>query len=76
MYLSFKSICNKEHKGVICIMTSLSNSAQSTHPVGRVLGKNYPSFLDFTGNYKQPVEFLSPALSWVDVFRIVSEFRI
>ena len=67
MHLSFKSICNKEHKGVICNkehkgevcnMTSLSNSSQNTRPrpvrpTGRVLGKNYPSFLDFTRNYKQ-----------------------
>ena len=36
MHLSFKSICNKEHKGVICNMTSSSNSSQSTHPVGRI----------------------------------------
>ena len=37
MLLSFKSVCNKEHKGVICNMTSSSNSSQSTRPVGRVL---------------------------------------
>ena len=37
MHLSFKSVCNKEHKGVICNMTSLSNSFQSTCPTGRVL---------------------------------------
>ena len=38
MHLSFKSVCNKEHiKGVICKMTSLSNSSQSTHPTGQVL---------------------------------------
>ena len=37
MHLSFKSVCNKEHKGVICNMTSTSNSSQSTRPVGRVL---------------------------------------
>ena len=37
MYLSFTSVCNKEHKGVICNMTSSSNSSQSTRPVGRVL---------------------------------------
>ena len=36
--LSFKSLCNKEHKGVRCNMT-LSNSSQSTHPTGRVLWK-------------------------------------
>ena len=53
MHLSFKSVCNKEHKGVICNMTSSSNSSQSTHPTGRVLGKNYSSFLDFTRNYER-----------------------
>ena len=37
MHLSFKSVCNKEHKGVICNMTSSSSSFQSTRPVGRVL---------------------------------------
>ena len=34
MLMSFKSVCNKEHKGVICNMTSLNNSSQSTCPVG------------------------------------------
>ena len=53
MHLSFKSVCNKEHKGEICNRTSLSNSSQSTRPVGRVLGKNYLSFLDVTRNYEQ-----------------------
>ena len=51
-HLSFKSVCNKEHKRVICYMTSSSNSSQSTRPTGRVLGKNYLSFLDLTRNYK------------------------
>ena len=37
MHLSFKSVCNKEHKGVKCNMTSSSYSSQSTHPTGRVL---------------------------------------
>ena len=37
MHLSFNSICNKEHKRVICNITSLSNSFQSTGPTGRVL---------------------------------------
>ena len=36
MHLSFKSECNKEHKGVICNMNSSSNSSQSTRPKGRV----------------------------------------
>ena len=34
IHLPFKSVCNKEHTGVICNMTSWSNSSQSTHPVG------------------------------------------
>ena len=37
VHLSFKSVCNKEHKGVICNMTSSSNSSKSTRPVGQVL---------------------------------------
>ena len=57
MHLFFKSICNKEGKGVICNMTSSSNSSQSTRPTGRVLWKNYSSFIDFTSGQ---VEFLSP----------------
>ena len=57
MDLSFKSVCNKENKRVICNMTSSSSSFQSTHSVGLVqdecFGKNYSSFLDFTRNYEQ-----------------------
>ena len=45
MHLSFKSVCNKEHKRVICNMTSSSNSSQ--------IGKNYLPFLDFTRNYER-----------------------
>ena len=52
MHLSFKSVCNKEHKGVICNSTS-SFSSQSTRPTGRVLGNYYSSFLDFTRNYER-----------------------
>ena len=48
MHLSFKSTCNKEHKGVICNMTSSSNSSQD-----ECFGKNYSSFLDFTCNYER-----------------------
>ena len=71
MHLSFISICNKEHKGVICNMTSSSNSSQSTRPTGRVLGKNYSSFLDFTRNYERtsgifvPWYFYCEAQSWL-----------
>ena len=31
----------------------LSNSSQSTHPIGRVLWKNYLSLLDFTHIYER-----------------------
>ena len=37
MHLSFKSVCNKEHQGVICNMTSSSYPSQCTRPTGRVL---------------------------------------
>ena len=36
MHLSYKSVCNKEQKGVICNMTPMSNSSQSTYPTGQV----------------------------------------
>ena len=52
MHLSFKSICYEEHKGVICNMTSLSNSFQSTRPTGRVLWEELLAFLDFTRIYE------------------------
>ena len=60
MHLSFNDVCNKEHKGVICIMISSSKSSQSTRPVGPVLGKNYSSFLDFTRNYEPTCGFFVP----------------
>ena len=34
MHMSFKNICNKEDKGVLCYMTFLSNSSQSTRSTG------------------------------------------
>ena len=59
--LVLKSVCNKEHNGVICNMTkSSSNSYQSTLPTGRVLGMNYSSFLNFTRNYEQASEIFVP----------------
>ena len=36
MHLSIKSVCNKEHKGVIVNTTFSSNSSQSTRPTGQV----------------------------------------
>ena len=47
MHLSFKSICNIEHKGVICNMTSSSNSFQRTPPTGRVLWEELLVFSRF-----------------------------
>ena len=44
---SFKSVCNKEHKGVICYMTSSSNSSQSTRPTVRVLWEELLIFSRF-----------------------------
>ena len=55
MHLSFKSVGNKEHKGVICYMTSSSNSSQSTRPTGRVLWEELLVLIR-SGR----VEFLSP----------------
>ena len=63
MHMSFKSVCNKEHKGVICKVTSLSYSSQSTRPIGRVLGKNYSSFLDFRRNYERKNGIFVPCYS-------------
>ena len=59
MHLSFKSVCNKEHKGVICNMTSLSNSFQGTCPVGQVLWEELISLVITYGR----VEFLSPGFN-------------
>ena len=50
MHLSFKSVCNKEHKAVICNMTSLSNSSQALVLEDECFGNNYSSCLDFTRN--------------------------
>ena len=36
-FYNLTSVCDKEHKGVICNMTSTCNSSQSTRPTGRVL---------------------------------------
>ena len=40
-------------------MSSLSNSSQSTRPTGRVLGKNYSFYVDFTCNYDWKSRILS-----------------
>ena len=51
---------HKEHKGVICNLTSASNSSQSTCPTGRVLWEELLAFLDFTRNYERTSGILSP----------------
>ena len=60
MHLFFKSVCNKERKGVICNMTSSRNSFQRTHPSG----KNYLSFLDFTRNYERTNGIFVPCMAY------------
>ena len=60
MHLSFKSICNKEHKGVICNMTSSSNFPLSTRPTGRVLWEELLVFLDFTHNNQRTNGIFDP----------------
>ena len=52
MHLSFKSVCIKEHKGVICNVTSSSNSSQSTRPSGRVLWEELLVLSIFHRNYE------------------------
>ena len=61
MHLSFKSVCNKEHKGVLCNMTSSSNSSQSTRPVGRVLWEEL-LVLFFTCSYERTSGILVPCV--------------
>ena len=63
MPVSFKFVCNKEHKGVICKMTSWSNSSQSTRPIGQVLLERFtrPFQISLVITIKR-VEFLSPAV--------------
>ena len=53
MHMSFKSVCNKELKGVISNTTSSSNSSQRTRPVGRVFGEELLFLSRFTCNYEQ-----------------------
>ena len=58
MHLYFKSVCNKEHKGVVSNMTPSSNSSQKDE----CFGKNYSSLLDFTRNYERTSGLFVP---WV-----------
>ena len=65
MHLSFKRLCNKEHKGVICNKTSSSYSSQSTRPTGQVLWEELLVISRFTN---ARVEFLSPDISFSNNF--------
>ena len=58
MHLSFKSVCNKEHQGVIwlpCVILPKALILQD-----ECLGRNYSFYLDFTCNYEQTSGILSP----------------
>ena len=61
MQLSFKSVCNEEHKGVICTcnLTSLRYSSQSTHPTGQVVWEELLVLSRFMSGL---VKFLSPVM--------------
>ena len=54
-------------------MTSWSDPSQSTRPIGRVLGKNYSSFLDFTRNYEWTSGIFVPCKLNVLVINIGSD---
>ena len=61
MHLSFKSVCNKGHKRVICNTTS----------------SNYSSFLDFTRNYERTSGiFVPPNLIIFTVLRQKQMLRV
>ena len=61
MHLSFKSVCNKEHKGVIFNMTSSSSSSQSNRPKGHVLWEELLVLSRFSLVITRGlVDFLSP----------------
>ena len=72
MQLSFKSVCNKEHKS-----TSSSNpfqkhsSCKALVPQDKCFGKNYSSLLDFTCNYERMNGIFVPC--WERVKRALSQ---
>ena len=59
MQLSFKSVCNEEHKGVICNLTSSRYSSQSTRPTGQVVWEELLVLSRFMSGL---VKFLSPVM--------------
>ena len=56
MHLSFKNICNEDHKGVIFNITSSSNSSQ------RVLLEELLVVLDLTSNYERKSGIFVPCI--------------
>ena len=60
MHMSFKSVCNKEHKGVIWLPRVILPKALVLQD--KCFGKNYSSFLDFTGNYERTSGIFVPCL--------------
>ena len=61
MHLSFKSLCNKEHKELWLPRVILPKALVLQD---ECYGKNYSSFLDFTRNYERTSGIFVPCLSW------------
>ena len=66
-HLSFKSVCNKEHKGVIWLPRVILPKALVLQD--ECFDKNHLSFLDFTRNYEQASGIFVPCntLSHIDL---------
>ena len=62
------------HKDFRAKLERTSSSSQSTRPTGRVLEKNYSSFLDFTHNYKQRSGIFVPCF-FHDIIKICNSLR-
>ena len=62
MHLSFKSTCNKDHKGVYVIWLPQEILPKALVLQDECFGKNYSSFLDFTSNYKRTSGIFVPWL--------------
>ena len=60
MHLSFKSVCNIEHKGVTCNMTSRVILPKALVLQDKCFGKNYSSFLFSLLIKRGRVDFLAP----------------
>ena len=69
MHLSFKSVRNKQHNGVICNMTPSSNSSRSTCPTGWVL---WEELLILSGFHWTRWNFCPLLYGWVDLYEDIS----